>query len=95
MPLPALSGSPSAEAFFRELRDVLHTLAQPLTLLQTRLAIASMLHDEPHPDAALLAALSEDVERACRNFLDLQTLVSSGKLSGEHTTVTAEGDGRA
>ena len=94
MPSPALSDDGS-EMFFHELRESLHTLAQPLTLLQTRLTIASMQQDEPHTNAALLAALSEDVERACRSFLDLQMLVAGGKPVMEHTAAPAEQKGRA
>ena len=84
MPLLAPEDITLAEHFLQELREQLHTMAQPLTLLQTRLEAALMLREYSDPAAALtlLSALSGDLERACENFHSLQLLAS--RTLGKH-----------
>ncbi len=79
MPLPALEPPRTDELFLHELREGLHTMAQPLTLLQTQLEAALMLGDYTDPAAteALLAALLEQAGRACSNFHALQLLAGT------------------
>ena len=92
MPLPVLEDVRADERFLRELCEQLHTLAQPLTLLQTRLEVALMTRESMNPEIVktLLSALSEEVERACGNFRSLQLLAGSAlrKHTGEADSTT-------
>ena len=93
MPLPVLEDPRSGEQFLHELREQLHTMAQPLTFLQTRLEAALLLqeHNDPASLAALLFTLSGAVERACENFHCLQLLASSALREHKNKAHCASG----
>ena len=92
MPFPVLEDLHPDERFLRELCEQLHTLAQPWTLLQTRLEVALILGNHANPEMVkmLLSTLSEEVERACGNFHSLQLLAGSAlrKYTGEADSAT-------
>ena len=73
------------EAYRREFRSGLHALAQPLTLLQIRLE-ATMLLGVEGAQQPLLAALNEDVQRACAQFSVLQNLAACNTGIPVHRT---------
>ena len=91
-PVPSASqplDSPQDAGFVESLRQGLHTLAQPLTLLQTRLE-AALLSDEQAAEQ-LLALLAGDVERACQSFHAMQHLV--GRYSDLRSASPADAPG--
>ncbi len=59
----------------QSLCDGMHTLAQPLMLLQSRLEVARILQAD-HDAARLGAMLAGDVERACASFHNLMGLIA-------------------
>ena len=68
---------PFDDGFLENLRDGLHRLAQPLTLLQTRLEAALLFDENGNAAGQFLALLAADVERACQNFHAMQRMVGS------------------
>ena len=63
------------EDFLREVRNGLHALAQPLTLLQVRLEAAMLCGGDAAGGQPFLSTLEGDVKRACEQFAALQGLV--------------------
>ncbi len=75
------------DEFLREVRDRLHALAQPLTLLQVRLEAAMLCGGDAAGGQPFLSVLEGDVKRACEQFGALQGLVkdrSSAPLGRVH-----------
>ncbi len=62
--------------FLRELREEMHTLAQPLMLLQARLEVDALTGASGAGRDTLIASLSADAERACLSFRAMQQLVA-------------------
>jgi hypothetical protein len=59
----------------QSLCDGMHTLAQPLMLLQSRLEMARILQED-RDAARLSASLAVDVDRACASFHQLMELIA-------------------
>ena len=74
---PARSCLRGEEQFLHEVRNSLHALAQPLTLLQVRLEAALLCGADASPGEPLLSTLGGDVQRACEHFGAMQELIRS------------------
>ena len=88
---PAPSRPQEEEQFLREVRNGLHALAQPLTLLQIRLEAALLCGSDAFSGEPLLSTLGGDVQRACEHFAEVQELIRTrGSVRLEHARFCAQ-----
>jgi signal transduction histidine kinase len=75
----ALAGYPAGERdeFFDDLAGGLHTMAQPLTILRSSIALLEVASESLAPRPRCLEISSRQIERVCGIFQALQNLVAS------------------